>query len=180
MAKRIAFICLILAAIAATPAVGAQPDATAIPDTLKVPSGHVLLFKTLATGTQIYTCAARADDPGAFAWTFKAPDAALWNDDGEQLGTHYAGPVWEGNDGSTVLGEVVSRADAPAAGAIPWLLLKAKSNDGRGIFSNMTYIQRLDTVGGVVPAEGCDQSIAGVERAVPYTAVYAFYYGAAH
>ena len=42
----------------------------------------------------------------------------------------------------------------------------------------MTCIQRLETVGGIAPADGCDQSAAGTARAVPYTAVYAFYYGA--
>ena len=64
-------------------------------------------------------------------------------------------------------------------GAIPWLLLKARSNDGSGIFSTITYVQRLQTAGGVAPAEGCDRSDPGAERAIPYTAVYAFYYGAA-
>ena len=179
MARRILLACLMVAAVAAVPVVGAQSGATVIPDNVKVPSGNVLLFKTFASGTQIYTCAARADDPNAFAWTFKAPDAELWNDASEKLGTHYAGPTWEGNDGSKVVAEVVSRADAPNPRAIPWLLLKAKSSSGAGVFTNMTYIQRLDTVGGVAPAEGCDQSAAGMERAAGYTATYAFYYGAA-
>jgi hypothetical protein len=148
-----------------------------IPDTLKVPSGNVGLFETFATGTQIYVCTERTDAPGMFAWTFRAPEAVLLNDAGQQVGTHYAGPTWEGNDGSRVVGEVVARADAPAPGSIPWLLLEAKSNTGRGIFSTVTYIQRLETAGGVAPADGCDRTAAGAERAVPYTAVYAFYYG---
>jgi hypothetical protein len=138
-----------------------------------------LLFTTFATGTQVYTCTAPVDEPERFAWTFKAPEAALQNETGEQVGTHYAGPTWEGNDGSRVVGEVVARTDAPAPDAIPWLLLKAKSTAGRGVFSTVTYIQRLETTGGVAPADGCDHSAAGVERAVPYTATYAFFYGAA-
>ena len=43
----------------------------------------------------------------------------------------------------------------------------------------MTCIQRLETVGGIAPADGCDPSAAGAKRAVSYTVVYAFYYGAA-
>lgn len=179
MVKRIAVALLMLAAMASVPAVGAQSGPMAIPDSLNVPSGNVLLFKTFATGTQIYTCTERADAPGMFAWTFKAPEAVLWNDLGEQVGTHYAGPTWEGNDHSRVVGEVAARADAPTPGAIPWLLLKARSNTGRGIFSTVTYIQRLETVGGVAPAEGCNRPTAGAERAVPYAAIYAFFYGAA-
>jgi hypothetical protein len=84
-----------------------------------------------------------------------------------------------GNDRGGVVAVVVARADAPAPGAIPWLLLKARTNTGRGIFSNITYIQRLETAGGVAPTDGCDRSATGAERAVPYTATYAFYYGAA-
>jgi hypothetical protein len=59
------------------------------------------------------------------------------------------------------------------------LLLKAKANDGTGVFSTMTYIQRLETVGGMAPTEGCDRSAADAEWAVEYTAIYAFYYSAA-
>ena len=179
MLKRIAVALLMLVAMASAPAVEAQTSPTAIPDNIKVPSGNVFLFKTFATGVQIYVCTAQTDNPDTFAWTFKAPEAELWNDMGEQVGTHYVGPTWEGNDGSRVVGEVVGRAAAPTPGAIPWLLLKAKANAGRGVFSTVTYIQRLETLGGVAPAEGCDRSAAGAERAVPYTAVYAFYYGAA-
>jgi hypothetical protein len=178
MRRRFALACLVLAAIAVAPAVGAQADSIAVPDALRVPGGNVLLFKTFATGAQIYVCAAKADDPETFAWTFTAPDAELWNDAGEKVGSHFAGPSWAGNDGSRVVAEVVGRAEG-APGAIPWLLLKAKSSDGAGAFSTLTYIQRLETSGGIVPTERCDRSMAGAERAVPYTATYAFYYGPA-
>lgn len=176
MITRIVATTLMLMAMAGVPAVGAQAGPTATPSNLEAPGGNVLLFKASASGAQIYTCAEQADNPDTFAWTFKAPEAELHNELGQAVGSHYAGPTWEGNDGSKVIGEVVARADAPVPGAIPWLLLKAKSNTGRGVFSTITYIQRLETAGGVAPAEGCDRSAAGVERAVPYTATYAFYY----
>ena len=178
MVKRISVALLMLLAMVSAPAVGAQSSPMPLPDNLKVPAGNVFLFKTFATGTQNYVCAARADDPNAYAWAFKGPKAELWNDMGDKVGTHYGGPTWQGNDGSTVVGEVVARADAANPHAIPWLLLKAKSHGGSGVFSTVTYIQRVATVGGIAPADGCDQSAAGTARAVPYTAVYAFYYGA--
>ena len=77
------------------------------------------------------------------------------------------------------MAEVVERANAPDPDSIPWLLLKAKSNPGAGAFSTVTYVQRLDTAGGVAPTDGCDQARAGTEREVGYTATYAYYYGAA-
>jgi hypothetical protein len=178
MWKRVGKIGLLLLSLTVASTSSVQADPTATPVNLMVPAQNVLLFKTSATGTQIYVCKAKADDSSAFEWAFKAPDAELWNDLGEKVGTHYAGPVWEGNDGSKVTAEVVERANAPETGAIPWLLLKAKSHDGAGVFSSITYVQRLETVGGVAPTETCNQPAVGTERAVEYSATYAFFYGA--
>jgi hypothetical protein len=145
-----------------------------VPENLKAPEGHVLL-KALGKGVQIYTCKAPANDPNKFAWTFKAPEAELKNKEGENIGKHYAGPTWEASDGSKVVGALQQQAASPDPGAIPWLLLKAKSNEGTGTFSKVTYIQRVDTAGGKAPSDGCDQAHADAEARVDYTAYYYFY-----
>jgi Protein of unknown function (DUF3455) len=175
MWRRVAQSCLLVLAISAAPAAGAQAGPMAIPENLRAPQQNVRHFKTWATGVQVYVCTAKADDPNEFVWTFKAPEAELWNDQGEQVGTHYAGPTWESNDGSKVVAELVERANAPDPGAIPWLLLRSNSNAGAGAFTPVTYVQRLETVGGLAPVEGCDRSTAEVERDVEYTATYVFY-----
>jgi hypothetical protein len=74
---------------------------------------------------------------------------------------------------------VLERADSPDAGSIPWLLLEATDHAGSGAFSTITYVQRLATVGGAAPTEGCDADHAGDEVRAPYEATYAFYYAAA-
>jgi len=152
-----------------------------VPSDLTPPASAVLLFELGARGDQIYTCAAKSDDPAAFVWTFKAPQAELFNDRGEVVGSHFAGPTWQGQDGSSVKGAVVARAVAPSKNAIPWLLLEATSHEGDGVFSTITHIQRLDTKGGGAPSKGCDETQAGEEKEVrvPYEATYAFYYPAA-
>ena len=150
-----------------------------VPSDLTPPASAVLLFELGARGVQIYTCAAKPEDPAAFVWTFKAPQAELFNDRGEVVGSHFAGPTWQGQDGSAVVGAVVKRADAPSKQAILWLLLEAKSHAGGGAFSTITHIQRLDTEGGVAPSKGCDATHAGEDVRVPYEATYAFYYPAA-
>jgi hypothetical protein len=184
MWKRVAQSSLLVLALAAGPVIWAQTSllaapASLIPANLNVPDQNVQLFRTSAIGYQIYVCKAKADDPNIFEWTFKAPEAELRNEAGEKVGKHYAGPSWEGNDGSKVVGEVVERSNAPEASAIPWLLLKARANDGAGAFSTVTYVQRIETVGGIAPTEGCDRSTVDSERGVEYTATYTFYYGAA-
>ena len=92
------------------------------------------------------------------------------------VGKHFAGPTWQGQDGSAVIGAVLERAAAPDAGAIPWLLLEAKDHQGSGAFSTITHVQRLDTIGGVAPSEGCDEAHAGEEVRAPYEATYVFFY----
>jgi hypothetical protein len=125
-----------------------------------------------AKGVQIYVC--NKTDAGAYAWTFKAPEAELSDSAGARIGKHYGGPTWEGNDGGKVVGAVKANAPAPAAGAIPWLLLDIKSRDGSGQFTQAAGILRVNTVGGAAPAAGCDEAHAGAEQRVPYTATYYF------
>jgi hypothetical protein len=173
-------VILMLAGFAGSATAQGTPTTTEeIPANLIPPAGSVLLFELHARGVQIYACEAKPDDATAFVWTFKAPEADLFNRRGELVGLHFAGPTWQGNDGSAVVGSVLERADSPDAGSIPWLLLEAKEHQGSGVFSSITYIQRLDTVGGGAPAEGCDADHAGDEVRQPYEATYAFSYPSA-
>jgi hypothetical protein len=177
--KRFAPPALVGLAMGIVVAASAHAGPVAVPDNLKLPPQTVEMLRVGAAGFQIYACQPRAGDPSAFEWTLKAPDADLLNEAGETIGKHYAGPAWEALDGSKVVGEVVERAPAPSLGAIPWLLLRAKATEGAGIFSTVRYVQRLDTIGGSAPTEGCDRASAGAELSVPYQATYAFAYGAA-
>ena len=88
------------------------------------------------------------------------------------VGVHYAGPTWESNSGSNVVGAVIDRC-TPDPEAIPWLLLRAVSSEGPGILREVTYIQRVFTVGGLAPAD--PGSLVGDEARAPYTAWYVFY-----
>ncbi len=146
------------------------PPAT--PPALRAPADQKPARALLGTGYRIYTCS--PSGPGAFAWVLTAPEAAL-EDSGQAIGKHYAGPTWEAADGSKVVGKLVAKADAPEPGAIPWLLLEAKSTTGAGIFAAVKSVQRVATTGGQAPKEGCDAAHAGAEARVPYRATYWFY-----
>jgi len=146
-----------------------------VADSIKVSSNEVLLFSAKATGVQIYACEPDPKDSTHYEWAFKAPEADLFDAKGNALGRHYAGPTWEASDGSRIVGEIKSLEFSPDTNAIPWLLLHVKQHAGNGIFSHVTSIQRLETVGGKAPAGGCDQSNLGQKIRVPYSAVYFFY-----
>jgi len=138
-----------------------------IPAALTPGADQQLAFALDATGVQKYACNA------AGAWAFVAPDAQLFNDNHHHaVGHHYAGPTWEYQDGSTVVGMKVAAATVDAA-SIPWLLLTAASHNAvDGKMTDITTIQRLETHVGLAPAGTCT---TGDTADVPYTATYYFY-----
>jgi hypothetical protein len=151
-----------------------------VPDKLKPGASESLKIVALAKGVQIYECrASTAQQPGTYEWTLVAPEAELFDARGNRIGRHYGGPRWESTDGSTILGSVKERADAPAADAIPWVLLAAKSVGTEGSFSKVTSVLRVNTVGGVAPRSGCSQATAGASVRVDYTADYYLFDGKA-
>jgi hypothetical protein len=135
------------------------------------PQGAPLLLEVEADGVQIYVCEPK--DQG-FQWLLKAPEANLFDKQGMQIGAHYAGPTWKLND-TTITGEVVAKADAPTSGAIPWLLLKAKSHEGSGPAAATAFVRRAETKGGLAPTTGCDASHRDEQVRMRYSALYQFF-----
>jgi hypothetical protein len=108
------------------------------------------------------------------SWGFVEPVATLFSDADYhgKVGTHYLGPTWESNSGSKVVATRLFGC-TPDATAIPWLQLQTVSTDGSGIFSSVTYIQRVNTKGGLAPT--APGTSIGAVAEVPYTAEYYFY-----
>jgi hypothetical protein len=153
--------------------VGGCAASSIIPEQLNPGAKETMTLIVPAKGVQIYEC--RANKAGAYEWAFVAPEAELFDTTGKPIGKHYAGPSWEASDGSKIAGATKARADAPAANAIPWLLLGTKSVGGEGSFSKVTSVQRVNTVGGVAPKVGCSQDNAGTPARIPYSADYYFF-----
>jgi len=173
---RIAACCAAAGALTLTACTSpARAPAPVVPESLKVPPPSVLTLQARAVGVQIYVCQPAHDEPSRFEWAFKAPEAQLFDHSNRAIIKHYAGPTWQANDGSAVVGEVAAKDDGPDRMAIPWLLLRAKSASGGGTLGRTQFIQRLNTVGGKAPQGGCNESLAGSEARVRYSAEYRFY-----
>jgi Protein of unknown function (DUF3455) len=139
----------------------------AVPGAIAVPEGNRLYLKAHAVGVQIYSCNGQA-------WSFSGPRADLYDRRGKQIGTHFAGPTWQAKDGSKVVAARVNGVNVDPT-AIDWLLLSATSTTP-GRFGLTTYIQRVNTTGGLTPpAADCNASTAGTVKEVPYTADYWFW-----
>jgi hypothetical protein len=151
------------------------PGLAAAQDAIAPPSGTRKLFEFSADGVQIYVCGPEAGKEQGFAWSFEAPEAVLFNADGKQAGTHFKGPAWKLNDGSSVTGEVTGKQASPKPGSIPWLLLKVKSHQGAGALDSVSFVRRVNTDGGAQPASACDAAHNGDTARIPYTAIYEFF-----
>ena len=137
-----------------------------VPDErLAVDDGFKVNFHGFGVGVQIYTW-------NGTDWGKAVPRATLFDDEGNVVASHFAGPRWMSNSGSTVLGTVVFAATVNP-NAIPWVKLSATFEGGAGIFANTKFIQRVNTVGGKEPSENGD--FVGQVFESPYTADYFFY-----
>jgi len=189
-----------LAVVLTTAATGASSrdtervTAPPVPTDLEVPEGNKLFFVGHAFGTQNYICLPSATAPAGVAWTLVGPQANLFDRHARQITTHFLSPnpdenglaraTWQDSeDTSAVWAKAVaisSDSNYVAPGAIPWLKLEVVGdargpNNGRTL-TVTTWIQRLNTTGGMAPATGCAASTnIGARTFVPYTADYFFY-----
>jgi hypothetical protein len=144
---------------------GTDNRAPEVPNSIAVPEGNKVHFHGFGVGVQIYTW------DGA-SWGRAVPEATLFDGNGVVV-HHFAGPTWESNSDSSVVGALDAPPLTVDEDAIPWLRLKAVNPEGPGIFASTTFIQRVNTTGGKAPlADGVE---VGQVAAVPYTADYFFY-----
>ena len=173
-----------------------------VPSAVQVKTGNEVFFVGHGVGTQNYVC---VPSGSGVAFVLFTPEATLFNDDGKQLTRNFFSPnpqehnttpavfaagtiraTWQySNDSSTVWGKVnpgESSSDAHfvAPNAIAWLLvtvLHAENGPtGGDALSQTSFIQRLNTSGGLAPSQGCTSSAdLGNSAFVPYTADYFFY-----
>ena len=140
---------------------------TSLPDAIAAP-GETVVLTLHAVGQQLYECKPDAD--GKLVWTFNSPQATLTTGD-KIAGYHSAGPSWELTDGSGITGKAVANTPGTNANDIPWLKLEVASHKGTGQLSDVTTVQRINTVGGVLKGS-CDREKAGL--GMPYSADYVF------
>ena len=157
-------------------ACASTPVAPTVPAAIAVPAGHKVAMTTVGVGEITYECRAKADAPGTYAWAFVAPVATLFNaDKTKTVGSYYAGPTWQAIDGSKVTGKQLAVSPAASPTAIPLQLVQAAPTSGSGDMVGVSYIQRLNTIGGVAPTSSCDAATAGAKQQVKYQADYVFY-----
>lgn len=155
-----------LAGTAFGSSVGNDNRAPEVPEGIAAPEFNKVHFHGYAEGFQIYTW-------NGVDWGRAVPSATLFDDDGNVVIKHFAGPSWQSNSGSLVVASLFHPPVTVDPNSIPWLLLKAVHNEGNGILAEVTFVQRVNTFGGLPPTEPGIK--VGDVAKVPYTADYFFY-----
>jgi hypothetical protein len=159
-----------------------------------IPEGNKLFLFTHAFGTQDYVCAASGS---GVAFVLTTPEAVLFDNPGRRVVNHYFSPnpveggtiraTWQSTrDSSVFWGKLAASAtfqsdpDFVAPDAIAWLTLsRAGVLEGVGGGRELevaTFVQRVNTVGGLAPSTGCNSPTdVGTKAFVPYEADYVFY-----
>ena len=176
-----------------------------VPFKLEVPAGNVLFLKGEAKGTQNYVCLPSTDSTSGFAFKLFTPQATLFlpldfagSEFKQQIITHFFSPNPDPTDNGAIRATWQSSLDTSAVwaatvpdgastdpnfvkdGAVAWLLLAKKGTQpgtiGGGILAQTTFVQRLNTSGGLAPTTGCSRpENVGTTAFMPYTADYFFY-----
>lgn len=176
---------LFLLALALPVAASAQRNGSievpVVPGNLVVEEGNEPFLKTRAYGTQNYFCQSNG------TWKLYGPQATLYPGNVPfQVATHFLSPnpeevgtparaTWmHSHDGSAVW--AVKTQEVPVAGSIAWLLLKkagtVEGTIGGGLLAQTTFIQRVNTLGGLAPEGACTPNTMAL---VPYETDYIFY-----
>ena len=147
------------------------PELPAQCGSIQVEAGNKLAFHAYAKGVQIYKWNIVTQK-----WDLFGPQAGLFAEENYfgEIGSHYVGPTWESKSGSKVEARRVDGTGCtPNTTAIAWLLLKQVRVEGAGIFSKVTFIQRVNTTGGLAPST--PGAYDGEIKESAYTAEYFFY-----
>jgi Protein of unknown function (DUF3455) len=150
----------------------------ALPEAVKVPTGHRVAWETVGVGEITYECRAKAGAADAYEWVFVGPRADLRTRQGRVVGRYFGPPAtWAAQDGSSLTGAQLAVAPG-GSGNIPLQLVKANPAqlvDGQGDLQGVSYIQRVATRGGVAPAAACTGMTQGSQQVVQYQADYIFW-----
>ena len=157
-----------------------------VPAKLEVPTGNEAFRVGHAFGTQNYVCLPSGADVKFVLFT---PQATLFNG-GEQVTTHFFSPnpveggvvraTWEDSVDTSFVWARALASETVDAKAITWVLLQTAGTEvgptGGDTLAKTTFVQRVNTRGGLAPATGCSlPTDIGSKRFVPYKADYFFY-----
>jgi hypothetical protein len=150
-----------------------------VPEPIRVPKGHQAVLEAQGKGTLLYECQAIKRAPFQYTWLLQSPGMTLQDSRGQTV-QYLPGQRarWIHSDGSAVAAREFVEV-TPDGTRLPLMRAKAEMSTGAGVLDNISYIQSLRTVAGVVTNPQCTAGNLGMRVSVPYEADFVFWRPAA-
>ena len=149
-----------------------------LPESVRVPAGHVAVFEAQGRGDLLYECQAIKRAPYEYAWLLRSAGLRLQDGSGNTI-VYYPDTRsrWEHSDGSRATARELVEISGGRQN-MPLLRAMVAPSDTKGALATISYIQARRTVGGVVPTP-CTSASLGMRVSVPYEADHVFWRAAA-
>lgn len=146
----------------------------ALPGDIRVPAGHQAVLEARGVGELQYECQATSRSPWQYAWLPRDRSIELRDTSNSSIVLARSARSWVHRDGS----ELAVREFVEVDNGVPNLPLqraRVEPTTLPGALNNISYIQRIRTLGGVPSMRNCSAAELGMRVSVPYEADYVFW-----
>jgi len=146
----------------------------ALPADIRVPAGYQAVLEARGSGQLQYECQAVNRSPFEYAWLPRDRSIELRDSANSSIVLSRSARRWVHRDGSELsVREFVEVTNGEHS--LPLQRAKVEPSNLNGALHNISYIQRIRTVGGVPSVRNCSAAELGMRVAVPYEADYVFW-----
>ncbi len=145
-----------------------------LPSDIRVPAGHQAVLEARGSGALQYECQAVNRAPFQYAWLPRDRSIELRDSNNNSIVLARSARAWSHRDGS----ELAVKEFVEVNNGDPNLpLQRARVEPATlpGALNNISYIQRIRTVGGLPSTRNCSSAELGMRVSVPYEADYVFW-----
>lgn len=148
----------------------------ALPADIRVPGGHQAVLEARGSGDLQYECQAINRAPWQYAWLPRDRSIELRDSANSSIVLSRSARSWVHRDGSELVVREFVEVDN-GAHSLPLQRARVEPSSLNGALHNISYIQRIRTVGGLPSTRNCSSAELGMRVTVPYEADYVFWRG---
>jgi hypothetical protein len=148
----------------------------ALPGDIRVPAGHQAVLEARGVGQLQYECQATSRSPWQYAWLPRDRSIELRDTSNNAITLARSARSWVHRDGSELAVREFVEVDNGAPN-LPLQRARVEATTLPGALHNISYIQRIRTLGGVPSVRNCSAAELGMRVSVPYEADYVFWRG---
>jgi len=145
-----------------------------LPADIRVPAGHQAVLEARGVGQLQYECQATSRSPWEYAWLPRDRSIELRDSFNNSIVLARSARAWIHRDGSELaVREFVEVDNGPPN--LPLQRARVEPASLPGTLNNISYIQRIRTLGGLPSIRNCSSAELGMRVSVPYEADYVFW-----